>query len=133
MKKNGILNPRLSYILASMGHTNKLVICDAGFPIPRQAECVDLSLVANIPRFMDTLKAVLSELKIEGAIIAEEMLEKSPHMYETVRAALPAVEIQNVTHAQFKQITRRDNDIAFVRTGEITPFANIILISGVTF
>jgi D-ribose pyranase len=59
MKKSGILNAPLSGIIARMGHTDKLVICDSGLPIPKDAKVVDLALTKNIPRFLDVLKVVL--------------------------------------------------------------------------
>lgn len=133
MKKNGILNVQLSKIIASMGHTDKLVICDCGFPIPRGAEVVDLALTKNIPHFGETLKMILTELEIEGVILAEEMEHVSLALYKQTMDLLPEVEIQKVPHEQFKSITRQDNSTAFIRTGEATSYANIILISGVNF
>ncbi|HEX2982260.1 MAG TPA: D-ribose pyranase, partial [Ignavibacteriales bacterium] len=74
MKKNGVLNAPLSKVIASMGHTDKLVICDCGLPLPKKAEIVDLALTKNLPRFMDTLKIVLEELFVEEAIVADELI-----------------------------------------------------------
>jgi len=133
MKKNGILNPNLSRIIASMGHTDKLVICDSGLPIPRNKEIVDLALTKNIPRFIDTLRTVLKELKVESAVIAEEMKKENHRIFDRVNRTLSGIPIEVVPHEQFKEITQNEGTIAFVRTGEATPFANIILISGVTF
>lgn len=134
MKKNGILNSELSRIVAQMGHTDKLVICDCGLPIPRSAEVIDLALSTNLPRFIETLKVILQELQIEEAIVAEEMIDVSCSVYEEVTSLLPEINIQKVSHEEFKKITRNpEGNIAFVRTGEATPYANIILISGVTF
>ena len=62
MKKSGILNAKLSEIIASMGHTDKLVICDSGLPIPKGAQTVDLALSLNIPSFIDTLQVILQEM-----------------------------------------------------------------------
>jgi D-ribose pyranase len=132
MKKNGILNAELSRIIAGMGHTDKLVICDSGLPIPRNSELVDLALTKNIPRFIETLKIILSELKIEEAIVANEIIEQGS-LYKEVETILSAVNIHMVSHEQFKEYTRVERNISFVRTGEATPYANIILISGVTF
>ena len=42
------------------------------------------------------------------------------------------IELERVPHEQFKALTR-DGTSAFVRTGECTPYANVILCSGVTF
>jgi D-ribose pyranase len=133
MKKNGILNAPLSKAIASLGHTSKLVICDCGLPIPHNAEVVDLALVKNIPGFMQTLNAVLEEFEVEGAIIAGEMETKSNELYSAVTARLNGINLQKVSHEEFKEKTRENSDTVFVRTGEATPYANIILISGVTF
>ena len=133
MKKSGILNAALSEIIASMGHTDKLVICDAGLPIPREARKVDLALVKNIPGFIETLQHVLAELEIESAIIAEEMQSKSAACYQEVCNLIPEDKIRKINHESFKDYYNHSSNIAFVRTGEATPYANIILISGVTF
>ena len=133
MKKRGILNANLSRIIASMGHTDKLVVCDSGLPIPKNSEVIDLALTTNIPRFLDTLKVILEELHIEGAVIAKEMLDGKNGLYENTNKMLNGAKVKKVTHEKFKELTRGNGNITFVRTGETTPYANIILISGVTF
>lgn len=133
MKKRGILNANLSRIIASMGHTDKLVICDSGLPIPKNSEVVDLALTTNIPRFLDTLKIILEELHIESAIIAKEMSGSKNSLFENTTQILKGAKLKKVPHEKFKELTRDKGNITFVRTGETTPYANIILISGVTF
>lgn len=133
MKKRGILNASLSRVIASMGHTDRLVICDSGLPIPKNSDVIDLALTANIPRFLDTLKIILEELNIEGAVVAKEMLNGKSGLYENISAVLNGVKLKKVPHEKFKELTRIKGNITFVRTGETTPYANIILISGVTF
>lgn len=133
MKKQGILNSKLASIIAMMDHTDKLVICDCGLPIPVGMQVVDLALTKNIPKFIDTLKVILDELHIEGAIIAEEMETHNNNLFQKVMEILPEVDIQKVSHEQFKQITREGENISLVRTGEASPYANIILVSGVNF
>lgn len=133
MKKSGILNSQLSRIIAGMGHSDKLVICDSGLPIPRDREVVDLALTTNIPRFIETLKAILKELHAEQAVIAEEMESRSGAIHRELLGLLSGIEITKVPHNEFKKITKSEGNIAFVRTGEASPYANVILISGVTF
>jgi D-ribose pyranase len=133
MKKDGILNAQLSRIIAGMGHTDKLVIGDCGLPIPVNSELVDLALSKNIPRFIDTLRIVLQELKVEDAVVAAELLDSGSSLFKEIESLLPGVNIRNVSHEEFKELTRSNTKIAFVRTGEATPYANIILFSGVTF
>lgn len=133
MKKTGILNAELSRIVAGMGHTDRLVICDSGLPIPNGKEVVDLALTTNIPRFIDTLRVVLDELEVERVIVADEMESRSGALLEEVRKMMQDVPIESVPHEQFKSHTCENGNTWFVRTGEATPYANIILFSGVTF
>ena len=133
MKKHGILNSHLSMVIASLGHTDQLVICDAGLPLPREAEIVDLALVPNVPRFIDTLKAVLEELIVEKAILAKEIESINNGILKEVKGLLEGIRIEYGTHEEFKNIYRKSNNTVFVRTGETSPYANIILISGVDF
>jgi|SRR5690554_4684988 len=133
MKKNGILNAPLSKLVASLGHTDKLVICDCGLPIPRNAEVIDLALTKNIPRFIDTLKIILEEFAVEGAVIASEIEKKNKPVLNEINSLMNGIKIKKVPHEKFKQLTRENGTTVFVRTGEATPYANIILIGGVTF
>ena len=132
MKKTGIINPQLARIIASMGHTDKLVVCDSGLPIPRDAEVVCLALTKNIPRFLDTVRVLLEEMQVQKAVIATELVSQGNGMYQELLSLLPGVELRQVSHEEFKKLTC-NGCTAFVRTGEATPFANVILEAGVTF
>ena len=129
MKKIGLLNQPISAIIAGMGHKDTLAIADAGFPIPPETERIDLALVEGMPPFLDTVRAVLTEM--EGAIVAEEMLEVSPELYEGIQDLLGDTSIERVTHEELKARTHATR--AVIRTGEFTPYANVILVSGVVF
>lgn len=133
MKRKGVLNSGLSKTIASMGHTDKLVICDSGLPIPKNSDVVDLALTKNIPRFIDTLKVILEELKVEEAIVTNELVKGNNKYFKQITSLLNGTKIKKVNHEKFKEITRNGGNVTFVRTGEATPYANIILISGVTF
>jgi D-ribose pyranase len=131
VKKIGILNQPISSVIAGLGHTDTLVIADAGLPIPPETQRVDLALTEGIPSFLDTLRVVLTEMEVERAIIAEEMLDSSPQVYEAITEMLGDVPIETVTHLIFKEQTRSAR--AVIRTGEFTPYANVILAAGVVF
>lgn len=133
MKRSGVLNSDLSRIIASMGHTDKLVICDSGLPIPKNSDVVDLALTKNIPRFLDTLKVILEELNVEQAIVTNELVKGNNKYFKQITSLLNGTKIKKVDHEKFKEITRNGGNVTFVRTGEATPYANVILISGVTF
>jgi len=139
MKATTLLNAPLSHAIARMGHTDTLVVCDAGLPIPRGPERIDLAVTAGLPGFIDTLRAVLAELWIERVTIAVEMETVSPALAEATKALVSevatergrGVEIDLVPHEEFKRLSGAAT--AIVRTGECTPYANIILRSGVPF
>jgi D-ribose pyranase len=131
MKKTTLLQSDLSYIIASMGHLDTLVIADAGLPIPGETLRIDLALTQGVPAALQTLKVVLDELKVEKVILAEEAKERNPKFLEEVQELLPGVPVEFVSHADFK--ARTASARAVVRTGEFAPYANIILVSGVVF
>jgi D-ribose pyranase len=131
MKKIGTLNQPLSEVIAGLGHMDTLVIADAGLPIPVEAHRIDLALSRDIPGFLETLRVILEEVQVERAIVAEEMQSVSPKIYQQVQNLLPDIPIDAISHAEFKKQTVSAR--AVVRTGEFTPYANIILVSGVVF
>ena len=139
MKKQGILNAEIMELIASMGHTDGLVIADAGLPIPPSVWRIDITLVAGIPSFEETLKAVLQELCVEGSVIASEMKGRNQELYRKLieREGNPEaldglpMNTKQVPHEEFKRLCLSSRGI--IRTGEVHPYANIILYSGVTF
>ena len=131
MKKIGIINAQLSAVIAQLGHTDTLTVADAGLPIPAITQRIDLALTKGIPGFLDTLRVVLTEMQVERAIVAEEMLEVSPNVYEAIKGLLGDVPIEAVSHSALKERVRSAR--AVIRTGEFTPYANIILVAGVMF
>ncbi|WP_413203578.1 D-ribose pyranase [Rhodospirillum sp. A1_3_36] len=139
MKKSGLLNPALCAAIARLGHTDGLVICDAGLPIPVGPERIDLSVIPGLPPFVDVLSAILDEVQVERAVLASEYTQASPaHHAKTMtllnRASAAqgsGLEMDAVTHEAFKRLVADCK--AVIRTGECTPYANIILYSGVPF
>lgn len=131
MKKTALINSELSSIIAKMGHTDEITIADCGLPVPSKEQRVDLAVTRGVPSFFQVLEVILKELQVEGAVIASEMKEQSPDTYKRLKELLPKVQWIEIPHSEFKK--RTENSKAVVRTGECTPFANIILISGVAF
>ncbi|MBC7723675.1 MAG: D-ribose pyranase [Burkholderiaceae bacterium] len=130
---NTTINPQLSRVISETGHTDLIVVTDAGLPIPTGAERVDLAYRPGAPAFFDVLDTVLAELVVGGAIVAAEVEEHSPHVLLALRERLDplGVEITLVPHVEFKKLTHTAR--AFVRSGEFTPYANIILQAGVAY
>lgn len=124
MRKSGLLNPALAGAVARLGHTDTFVIADCGLPIPHEVPVIDLTLIFGIPTFADTLAALLDEVVVEAATIADSIPTE-------VRSLLPAVPLTEVSHDDLKREVARASFV--VRTGSTTPFANVILRSGVPF
>lgn len=131
MKKTELINSEISAVISRMGHTDGITIADCGLPIPDNVKRIDLALVRNEPSFIETLKAVVTELCVERAVIATELFENNKELLEKIQTLLPGVTIENLPHKNFKELT--SDTKAIIRTGECTSFANIILYSGVTF
>jgi D-ribose pyranase len=132
-RTSGIIHPQLSRVIAECGHTDAIVVADAGLPIPLGVERVDLAYRAGSPAFLDILDCVLAEFVVERAVISEEMEAQSPGMLAAVRDRLEMVGVlvDAVPHSDFKALTRDAR--AIVRTGEYTPYSNVMLYSGAPF
>ena len=132
MKKGLLLNSMILSEIAKMGHTDQMTIGDCGLPVRGGAERIDLALKPGVPGFLETLDAVLSELGVERVVLAREIVSVSPQMYQEIRKRFDEkVKVEFVPHEEFKKLTETSR--AVVRTGECTPYSNIILVSGVPF
>lgn len=131
MKRTGILNSDLSHLIAMLGHTDTLCVADAGLPIPAHVWRIDLALVPGVPGFAQTVEALLDDIVVERAVIAKEMARRNPGVYRALKKLLGKTPIEEIPHKAFK--ARVGSARAVVRTGECTPYANVLLQSGVAF
>lgn len=131
MKKAGILNAQLAGYIAALGHKDTFLIGDAGMPIPKGIPIVDLVLCGGVPTFEQVLTAVLNETEVEYYYLAEEINHKNPRLLKYIKDSLPDVENEMMPHIEFKELTKT---VKFaIRTGEFTPYPNIVLRAGVAF
>ena len=131
MKKTGILNHELSRVIAAMGHTDLLVVSDAGLPVPAGVARVDLAVALGVPPLLDVIRAIASELVVEALTVADELVAGETDLPNALRAFFPGAAYATVSHAEFKAISAHAK--AVVRTGEATPYANVILRGGVAY
>lgn len=131
MKKTTLLHGELSHLVATLGHGDPVVIADAGLPVPPGTRCIDLALSRGVPSFEQVLEALLSEMQVERAAYATEMLAHSPRFEALLRRRLGDAALDSIAHEALKQ--RSGQARAIVRTGECSPYANVILYAGVVF
>lgn len=131
MKKTKVINSDISRVIAQMGHFDKLSIGDAGMPVPKGTEKIDLAVDKGIPSFMDVLNNVLEELEVQKVYLAEEIKENNPQILAQITDRLPDTPVEFIPHSDMK--AELNNCHAFIRTGEMTPYANILLESNIVF
>jgi D-ribose pyranase len=124
--QSGILNPQINSLLSRVRHTNTLVIADRGFPFWPMIETVDISLVADIPRVPDVLEAIRRNFTVGRFFMAEEFrIRNSPAMVERFASVMQGPEVILEPHPELKK--RVPHAIGLIRTGDTTPYGNIIL------
>lgn len=131
MKKTKVINSDLSRVISQMGHFDTLAIGDAGMPVPFETEKIDLAVTKGIPSFLDVLDNVLCELEVQRIFLAEEIKTYNPEILKALEARFSGIDIVFIPHTQMKENLKDCH--AFVRTGEMTPYANVILESVVVF
>jgi len=132
MKKGKLLNAALSHLIAQLGHNDPIVIGDAGLPVPAGVLCIDLAVMRGLPSIAQVLEALESEMQVERMIIATETLDANDgHMPAWLPIPWRNLPAEKISHEAFK--LRNTRARAVIRTGECTPYANIMLVAGVAF
>ena len=103
MLKTGILHPQLARVLAELRHKDTLVIGDAGLPIPKGVERIDLGWRPGNPAYLEKAKTLLP-------------------------AGLP---VEYIPHTELK--ARSADAKAIILTGEFTGYTNVILTAGCAY
>ncbi len=129
IRTSDITNPNLLAMLARLRHTERLVIADPGLPASPAVPEIDLSLTAGVPTLHQVLEVVLAALAVEAITLAEEA--RGTATEASLARLAPELPPAYVPHAELKAITNQSQ--AVIRTGECTPYANVVLTCGVTF
>lgn len=126
MVRTGILNPHVNSLLSRVRHTNTLLITDRGFPYWPAIETVDLSLVDDIPRVLDVLRAIRLNFTIGRITMAEEFRpHNSPAVVSEFAETMSGIDVQFEPHIHLKK--RVPQVIGLIRTGDTIQYANMIL------
>jgi len=126
MLRTGILNPAINSLLSRVRHTNTLVIADRGFPFWPQIETADISLVDDVPRVLDVLRAIRANFAIGRVFMAEEFVAANgDEARSNLERELPGIPFAFEPHIEFKK--RVPSAIGLIRTGDTIQYANMIL------
>jgi len=131
MKYTGILNRDISTMVARTGHFDRIVISDAGFPIPAGVPCIDLTMGPNLPKVPDVLKMLTLELPIEQFWFAEEISPSKEARAAELSAIMTKAECIPLPHAEFKKLAY--GAVGVIRTGDFHAYGNVMVASGVAY
>ncbi|MGD1816342.1 MAG: D-ribose pyranase [Pleomorphochaeta sp.] len=131
MKKLGILNSDISRVLTYLRHTDLICISDCGLPCPDDVEVIDLALKKDFPSFLQVLDTILEDFSSEKYFLATEIIDQNPKMNLEIKERLKDQPSEYMEHEEFKEKVRDCKVV--IRTGEMTPFSNIILQSDCIF
>ncbi|PNH21366.1 D-ribose pyranase [Lachnospiraceae bacterium] len=132
MIKQGIFHPQLLRVLGELRHRDTLVIGDAGLPVPKGVERVDLGWKAGSPGYLEVLEALLHCLVVEEALFANEAKTVTPAFHKKALSLLPeGLPVRYVPHAELKR--ESEHAKAIVLTGEFTGYTNVILTCGCAY
>jgi len=130
MKKTRLLNRHLSDAIARIGHTQRLIIADAGLPIPLHVKRIDLAVTPGLPTVRQVADAIATEMEVESIVVADELIAWNTDLVDEMSALFTAP-WSSVPHTTFKEMS--EAAIAIVRTGETQPYFNVMLVSGVNY
>jgi D-ribose pyranase len=130
MKRDRLLNAELSHAIASMGHGDMMIICDAGFPIPSSTWRIDLAIVPDVPDIETVLTPIAQSLIAEKVGYADVLPQYNAPLLATIRKLFPDADYEPIPHeVLLKEMAAKAKVI--VRTGAFDPWGNIVLYSGV--
>jgi D-ribose pyranase len=128
MRETGTINRGISDVLSTMGHTDELIVCDAGFAIPLGMRTVDISLARNRPTVLEVLAELKEHFSVEKLVMANETKNVSPTRFAAISDLFGKdMPVETTPQAQFRQ--RAKGVKAIIRTGDFTAYSNVLLVS----
>ncbi|MDY3973992.1 MAG: D-ribose pyranase [Veillonella caviae] len=127
MQKGGVLNSHIAKVLADLGHTDTICIGDCGLPIPAGVQKIDLALEFGVPSFEQVVRRLQQHMQVESIHIASPMATMNKPNYAVLEELYPKTRYdwKETSHEEFKLASAHCKCI--IRTGETTPYANVIL------
>ena len=131
MKKHGVLNSAIASPLPPLGQTATIELPLGASQLHTGEKRIDLAVEIGKPSFLDVLQVVADDMAIEKVMLAEEVINNNAEVNKEIELKLIEPVFEYVCHEQFKEHTKKAK--AIIRTGEATPYANVILHAGVIF
>jgi len=129
VKETGVLNSSVANALVRQGHSDLLMVTDAGFAIPLGVEVIDLALEENKPMVLEVLAMLKKYFSVEKMIMANQTRNVSPTLFANISKAFgEGVTVETVDHSKIKEMSKTVK--AVIRTGDFTAYGNVILVSG---
>lgn len=130
MNRNRLLNAELAHAIASMGHGDLMIVCDAGFPIPSSAWRIDLAITPDVPDLETVLTPIAEHFIAEKVSYADTLPVNNVPLLKKIERLFAGAEFEPVKHeAILGEMAAKAKVI--VRTGAFDPWGNILLYSGV--
>ena len=130
MNRNRLLNAELAHAIASMGHGDLMLVCDAGFPIPSTAWRIDLAIAPDLPDLEPVLLPISENLIAERVGYADVLAQHNAPLLAKIKRLFPDADHEPVKHEVIlSEMAAKAK--AIVRTGAFDPWGNILLYSGV--
>ncbi|MEN5074713.1 D-ribose pyranase [Isoptericola cucumis] len=130
MRSGRILHPGLAGALATLGHTDVVLVTDAGFPIPKDANRVDLGLTRGHLEVQTILRVLLEEVFVEEVHLATEVRTHHPRLYGEVQDLFTGsgATFHGTTHEHLIEHWAPRAKVV-VRSGSFEPWANFALVA----
>lgn len=130
MQPNVILNAKLAGSLATLGHGDVVLVTDAGFPIPKDANIVDLGLTAGTVDVLEILRTLRRHMFAEEVHFAPEVKTEYPSLYRDVQEIYTGSGASFVPAPHEELITEwAPRAKVVVRSGSLTAWANFAIVA----
>ncbi len=129
MRETGIVNREICDVLSTLGHTDEVIVCDAGFAIPCGVRTVDISYGENKPTVPEVLAELKKHFSVERMILSEETQKRMPARFkEFIDTFDNCIAVDVISQSELR--TRARTVKAVIRTGDFSAFSNVLLVSG---
>lgn len=130
-KTNKILNPKLNSVISGMKWGEILIIADAGLPVPKQVDKLDLSICSGKPVLEDLLPLIKDSLVFDKVIVASEMEKANEKKFSYVKEMF-GDKFETMGNLDWEEQLLPKATLV-VQTGETTPYGNVIFVAGLDF